>query len=341
MKVLLFDTTQAYLTPGGKTVHAIKLQQEISKLGVSIEFARWWDESLNDFDIIHLLSSSNTTTIKNSSALGKKVLFTMIMDHATSKSKLDHIAHRIFNRFIEILPTNIKQRISWTHLHHIDKFVFMHQYDKECALSYYPKQISKHKTIVIPHAFDPSDLIVKETIQLNVDLPAKYLISCGHVSQRKQSVLLAQYAKQAKVPIVFIGSGNPNDLYFRNFLDEVDNKFVYYLGYVSNEVKNYVESKASGFVLLSTGESGCIAVYEAAAFKLPLLLSNLPWAWGYEKAENIFFCDQNNSKLALQQIIDFYKKSSRLEHPPFKIHTWREIAQMYKACYSDLLSNIK
>lgn len=39
MKVLLFDTTNAFLTPGGKAVHAIKLQQELSKIGVEIEFS--------------------------------------------------------------------------------------------------------------------------------------------------------------------------------------------------------------------------------------------------------------------------------------------------------------
>lgn len=56
MKVLMFDTTNAWLTPGGKTTHALKLQQELSKLGIEIEFARWWDDSQSDCDIIHFLT---------------------------------------------------------------------------------------------------------------------------------------------------------------------------------------------------------------------------------------------------------------------------------------------
>lgn len=337
MKVLLFDTTQAYLTSGGKTVHALKLQQELSKLDISIEFARWWDESLNDFDIIHLLSESNTSIIHSSKALGKKIVFTMIMDFATNEPKKVQSVHIIINRIIELLPYRIKHLFSWIHLHDIDKFVFMHKYDKECALKYYPKQITEHKTTIIPHAFDPTDLIVNEDIDLNINIPQKYLISCGNICSRKQSVLLAQYTKQAKVPIVFIGSGNPNDSYFQEFMNEIDNKYVFYLGYVSKEIKNYVENKSSGFILLSKGESGCIAVYEAAAFKLPLLLSNLPWAWGYENPTDIYYCDQNNSRLAIQQISDFFNKAKKLENSPFKIYSWHEIAQLYKKCYLELL----
>ena len=36
MKVLLYDTTFAFLTPGGKTTHAVKLQKEISRLRKNI-----------------------------------------------------------------------------------------------------------------------------------------------------------------------------------------------------------------------------------------------------------------------------------------------------------------
>ena len=60
MKVLLIDTTNAFLTPGGKTTHALKLQQEISKLGVDIQFARWWDKSQEDADIVHFLGFTPT-----------------------------------------------------------------------------------------------------------------------------------------------------------------------------------------------------------------------------------------------------------------------------------------
>ena len=36
--------------------------------------------------------------------------------------------------------------------------------------------------------------------------PEKYLVSVANISERKQTVKLARYAKKANVPIVFLGS---------------------------------------------------------------------------------------------------------------------------------------
>lgn len=56
MKILIYDTNNAFHTFGGKTTHALKLQQEISKLGIDIQFAQWWNKSQEDADIIHFLT---------------------------------------------------------------------------------------------------------------------------------------------------------------------------------------------------------------------------------------------------------------------------------------------
>ena len=94
---------------------------------------------------------------------------------------------------------------------------------------------------------------------------------------------------------------------------------------------------ASGFVLLSRGESGCISVYEAAITGLPLLLSDLPWAKGYENPVNIQFCSVNDRKLAAASLSEFYNQSVRQEAPSFTVHTWLEIAEKYKTIYTTLI----
>ena len=88
MKVLLFDTTNAFLTPGGKAVHAIKLQQELSKIGVEIEFSRWWDKSQENCDLIHFLTP-NTTIAKYAKLKGKKTFLSMIFDFESSKTAVE------------------------------------------------------------------------------------------------------------------------------------------------------------------------------------------------------------------------------------------------------------
>ncbi|GHT87862.1 hypothetical protein FACS189474_1780 [Bacteroidia bacterium] len=337
MKVLLFDTTNAFLTPGGKTTHALKLQQELSKLGVNIDFARWWDESQSDCDIIHFLAP-DVNTVKLAKEKGKKTVISLIFDFESSKSEKEKLKTQLKNKLIDAIPL-IKNKSYWQSFLYFDEIVFMHEYDRQTALRYFPK-IDKNKTTIIPHAYDPDDMYISNDIQIeNMGFPQKYLVSCANISSRKQSVLLAQYAKMAQIPIVFMGSANKLDSYFAAFQVEIDNQYVFYPGYVSKEWKDCIEKNASGFILLSKGESGCISVYEAAAYKLPIMLSNLPWAWGYDRPTNISFCDFQNKEQAISQIGTFYHSSGKLEYPSFTIYTWAEVAKMYLDIYQKIMSN--
>lgn len=338
MKVLIYDHTTAYLTPGGKTTHAIKLQQEIAKLGIDIQFARWWDQSQSDADIIHFLSA-DTQLAQLAKSKGMKTFFSMIFDFESNKSEKDKRIQIVKNSIIDKLPYTVSNSAYWKALPFMDKIQFMHIYDKETAFRYFPKIFKKKDTVLIPHAYDPSDMNISNHLDIkDMKFPEKYLISCANISNRKQTVKLAQYAKKAQVPIVFMGSRSLTDPYFKAFEKEIDNKYVFYPGYVSKEWKDCIEKNASGYVLLSLGESGCIAVYEAAAYKIPLLLSNLPWAWGYEEPTDIYFCDEKNENKSIEQLREFYIKSGKMDHTPFKIHTWAEVAELYVEQYKESLS---
>ncbi len=333
MKVLLIDTTKAFLTPGGKTTHALKLQQEISKLGVDIEFARWWDSAQSDADIIHFLSG-DTYSARLAKQKGMKTFFSMIFDFETNKSSWEKAIAKIKIKIKYLFLENFY----WKSLKFMDCVQFMHIYDMNCAKQYFPSLFANQKVVVIPHAYDPLDINISDCLNIeNMHFPTKYLVSCANISPRKQTLKLAKLAKKACTPIVFIG-GHSDDDYFASFRKEIDNKYVFYPGYVSKEWKDCIEKNAAGFVLLSLGESGCIAVYEAAAYKIPLLLSNLPWAWGYEKPTDIFFCDQQNEKKATLQLKHFYERACKLDHPPFLIRTWSEVALNYVNCYKELLT---
>ncbi len=337
MKVVLFDTTNAFLTPGGKTTHAVKLQQELTKLGINIEFSRWWDKSQEDCDIIHFLTPAPYVAYLAKSK-GKKTLLSMIFDFESNKPPREQRKAILKNKIIDKLPGSLSNGAYWKAFQYMDIIHFMHEQDRSTALRYFPNYLPKNKTLIIPHAYDPKDMNISDNLNIiDMKFPDKYLISCANISERKQSILLAQYAKKAKVPIVFIGSSNNADSYYQKFKSEIDNKYVFYPGYVSKEWKDCIEKNASGYVLLSKGESGCIAVYEAAGYKIPLLLSNLPWAWGYDTPTDISFCDFQDETKAIEQLRLFYNSASHLNHTPFKVHTWNEVAQMYKNTYNQLL----
>ena len=333
MKVLLFDTTTAFLTPGGKTTHALKLQQEIAKLGVDIEFAHWWDKSQEDADVIHFLGYYPSLVLQ-AKAKGIKTFYSMIFDNQTSQPRWRQQLGICKARLRKLQGVDAEQKC----LPLFDKIQFMHTYDRDTAFRYFPYYLDREKTVLIPHAYDPADMNISGDLDIkDMHFPEKYLISCANINPRKQTVKLARLAKKAKVPVVFMGSRNPLDSYYKEFQKEVDNKYVFDPGYVSKEWKDCIEQHAAGYVLLSLGESGCIAVYEAAAYNMPLLLSNLPWAWGYEKPTDIHFCDQQDEVKALKQLQDFYAISGKMDHTPFTIHTWGDVAKMYVAQYKELI----
>lgn len=335
MKVILFDTTCAFFTPGGKTTQFVKLQQEISKLGVDIQFARFWDESQSDADIFHMFSL-DTRMAQLAQARGMKTFFSMIFDYESNKTEKQQKISILKKRVAEFIPRLPKP---WHALNYMDTIQFMHVYDKQTALRYYPKNIDPNKVIIIPEAYDPSDMNISDGLDIKEkNFPQKYLVSVANISSRKQSVLLARYAKKAEVPVVFMGKNTDTEEYFQSFLKEVDNKYVFYPGYVSLKWKDCIITHSSGFALLSLGESGCCAVYEAAAYKIPLLLSNLPWAWGYDTPTDIHFCDLKNEEKAIKQLSDFYAKAGKLDHTPFKIYTWAEVAKQYVEQYEKMLS---
>lgn len=337
MKVLLLDTTNAFLTPGGKTTHALKLQQEISKLGVDIQFARWWDKSQEDADIVHFLGYT-PTMVRQVKAKGMKTLFSMIFDFESNKSESDQRKRMVKNWIMDHLPSALSVNSYWRSLPCMDRIQFMHSYDRDTALRYFPHYIDADKTVVIPHAYDPEDMYISGSLDIaEMHFPEKYLVSVANISERKQTVKLARYAKKANVPIVFLGSKNDNDPYFKQFQSEIDNEYVFYPGYVTKEWKDCILQHASGYVLLSLGESGCIAVYEAAAYKMPLLLSNLPWAWGYDSPKDIYFCDQQEEGKAIGQLCSFYQNADRLDDFPFRIQTWKEVATQYVRLYKSLI----
>lgn len=338
MKVLLYDSTNAFFTPGGKTTHALKLQKEISKLGVQIEFTRWWDQSQKDGDLIHFLQP-DPVLARLARQRGMKTFCSLIFDYETNKSRQQQLFARgkIFLREL----SSPKDSLYWTGLRYMDTVHFMHENDRKTALDYFPRYLNKERTVIIPHAYDPEDMnISSEKDAPQIELPNKFLISIANISPRKQPLLLAKYAKEAQVPIVFLGGHLDTDPYYIEFLKVVDNRYVFYPGYISKESKDYLLKKASGYVLLSLGESGCIAVYEAAAYNIPILLSNLPWAWGYEEPNNIFFCNYHNKNIAVDQLRSFYNNSGKLEMPPFVIHTWADVAQRYVEQYGKLIKNL-
>jgi len=335
ISVLITDTTPAYLAFGGKAVLAAMLKEFISKQGMRVEFDKWWDPTQNP-DIVQFFSITERDTVQRAKARGIKVVLMLLMDHVTSRSRL-HLAYLKARNsmFRMICPAIAKKIFYWNEINDFDAIVFLHQGD--CMAAQFLYGARKELCHVIPHGCDALRL-EPALCKPELDLPEKYLVSVGTICQRKNSVYLAEMASKAKVPVVFLGGkASSEDPYFNRFQQFVDNKYVFYSGFVSNEQKDVILRNASGFVLMSLGESGCIAAYEAASYGLPLLLSDLNWAKYYDSPVDIHYCPPDDVDRAARKLVEFFEKSDRRLFPTFGLLTWNEVGEKYAKLYESLL----
>lgn len=333
MKVLLSDSTPAYLAPGGKQVHAEKLFTSLNKIGVETEFDRWWDPS-QKCDILHLFGISNLAQIRLAKRAGVKIVLTQVVDNATNSSYIHKAKLEVKNKVLKkIFPTFLTKDIPWLILNELDAIVYINDFDRQIAKRIY--SIDKPLTYTIPHGFDGAEAdLLKKTDSLE---KKTYLISVGSIIPRKNSLLLAECALNARIPIIFVGSPmKGDDEYFKKYLNCIDNNYVKYYGFVSQVDKYELLANASGFVLLSDAESGCIAVHEAASMGLPLLLSDKPWSHAYSNPRNVFYSVINKPSCIEKNLVDFFDTSKRSEEKSFNVLTWEEVALAYKKVY-DLL----
>jgi glycosyltransferase involved in cell wall biosynthesis len=169
----------------------------------------------------------------------------------------------------------------------------------------------------------------------------EYLVCLATIHPRKNSVLLAQAAHLAGVPLVFLGKAYAeDDPYFLEFKQCVDGKLVRHAGFHVGEEKNRWLRGARGFVLLSQYESGSVAVYEAAAAGLPLLLSDLPWANKvYRQARNTSFVALSSAGKIAPALRAFHAQAHRQPGTTFPVLTWRQVAERYLEVYHKMLGS--
>lgn len=333
MKVIFSNTVPFFLAHGGTQTLLESLMRELQCLGVDVEPERWWDEKQTG-DILHYMNRPNIENVRLAKQKKFKVLMTENLDLTASRSASKLFTQKILVRLAQaIFPQGILFRLSWPVYHELDAMVYVVPHEWEVAK--YLFNATPTKGHIIPHGM-PADVLRQLAESQTED---DYLISVATIHPRKNSVLLAQAAHDAQVPIVFLGKPySTADPYFRQFQQLVDGKLVRYPGFVSDEEKARYLRGARGFALLSQVESGCIAVYEASAAGLPLFLSDLPWASKvYKTARGTKLVKPAKVSSVAPSLRDFYKGAHRQQGTTFPLLTWRQVAEQYLRLYEQLL----
>ncbi len=332
MKVIFSYGVPFYLSHGGCQTLIEELARALKELGVDVEWERWWDDTQHG-DILHVFCRPLIINVRLAQAKGMKVIMTDMLDQTASRSPLRKFIQRTAIRTAKtIVPGTMLTKLSWEAYQELDGIVFVMSHEKETA-EYLFDARPRHVTI-INHA--TSQRTIEEMAKPAAE--GDYLISTATIAPRKNTVMLARAAKEAGVPMVFLGKPySDTDPYFLEFKSLMDGKLLRYPGFVSEQEKFHHTRGARGFVLLSQFETGCIAIQEAAAAGLPLLLSDLTWAHSYPASDHVKHVKLGSHGRIVEALRKFHGESHRLPHQTYPVLSWEGVAKKYLEFYRKAL----
>ena len=333
MKIIFTTSLPFHLAHGGTQTVAEALIRELPQAGVEVELERWWDDSQSGDLIHHIGRPPSATHIRLAHEKGFKVIMTEFLDKPASRSKRQLFLQRQVVRLVRRFFSGFTGRLAWDVYRELDAMIFAVTLEGRVAHYLFDANVSR--THIIPHGLDERALeALRESDEIE-----DYIVSVATITERKGSVALAEAALAAQVPVMFVGKPYGNDHpYFKKFMSLVDNRYVRYAGFVSEEEKYRLVRRARGFALLSSYESGCVAVYEAAGAGLPLVLPQLPWATDvYHEARDVRFVDHRSCEAVASALNAVRGAPQRTPGTTFPLLSWKQVAEKYIRVYEQVL----
>jgi glycosyltransferase involved in cell wall biosynthesis len=332
MKVILNTHTPFGLAHGGAQVNIERSRFELTQLGVDADVLRWWDAGQKG-DVLHHFGYLPLALIRLAKKNGLKVVITLLLTETCNRTNRELFFRKLLIRgaLAAPLPAGVKEALPWRAYREVDRMIVGLEVERRILKDCYG--IPGDRISVIPSGLSDAFLNAKPGPRIE-----EHLICQGRIGPTKRAIELAQLARTAQVPVLFVGK--PFDFdgdYWRQFSRLIDNRYVLHDPNVASEAA-LVErlGRSRGYVLLSRFENWCLAAHEAAACGLPLLLPDQPWARErFGRQASYFPRGSDGDAGALRK---FFQESPDLAAPKVRNHSWAEVAAMMRDVYQELLN---
>lgn len=322
------------LAPGGTQVQVEQTKAGLEALGVEVEYLRWWDRSQRG-DLIHFFGTPSNSFLDIARDAGVPVVMTNLFTETCNRSDLRlKVQGALIQAGLKIpLARQVKKQLNWAAYRRADHNIVGLACEQYVLQTVY--RVPAGRISVVP-------LGLAETfLQAGAGRRNEnHLICTGTITERKYFVELAEMARAAQVPVLFVGKPNhPADPYWRRFQSLIDGRIVKHQPFVESPAEMAARLQAArGFVLMSRFENWCLSAHEAAACGLPLLVTDQKWSRERFGTGASYFAGPGSSPENIRRLKHFYETAPGRKAPAIRLHSWREVAEQLQAVYAWVLA---
>jgi glycosyltransferase involved in cell wall biosynthesis len=324
--------TPFFLAHGGAQIQIEQTKSGLEKIGVAVEYLRWWDENQTG-DILHQIGAMDAPLLALAHQKGWKLAMTLLLTETCNRSNWGLFMRRVPIRaaLAAPIPRSIKSRLYWQVYRQCDRMIVGLEAERMVLEKVYG--IKPERVSVVPLGLTDAYLRAGPRTRTG-----DHLICTGTIRPSKNSLELARLAQAARTPILFVGKPfDFNSAYWRDFERLIDGKTVKHQTHVGNEPELIkLLQAARGFVLMSRYENWSLAAHEAAACGLPVLLPDQRWA-RERFGQHASYWPKKGRDEAVAALRKFYDACPGLPAPGIKQYSWVDAAEMLRDIYAQML----
>lgn len=337
MKILFDRHIPASLAPGGAQIQVDRTLSGLVASGVGVEHVRWWDEK-QPGDLVHFFGTCNNDYLSVARAARKPVIVTTLFTETCNRTPARLTRQGWLVRGLLALPFGggLKQQLAWQTFHHCAHNIVGLEAERTVLKRVY--RVPDEKISVV--SLGLSDTFLNAGAGSRAE---NHLITTGTITQRKNSVALAELAHAAQVPILFVGKPyHTADAYWLQFKKLIDDRWVKFQPHVETETEMATLLQAArGFVFMSAFENWCLSAHEAAACGLPLLVQDQNWSRERLGAQANYFPGFGVNAANIAALKKFFDAAPQLAAPKLKLSSWRDVAGELKQVYEKVLATAR
>lgn len=332
MKILFDHGQPFFLAHGGFQTQIEQTKRALERLGVEVEWVRWWDDTQRG-DVLHYFGVASAGYLQQARTKGLPTVMTALFTATCNRpDRALRLQGRIVRTILRLpIGEGLKRQLEWRSFTGCDRMVVGLEAERRVLDLVY--HVARERVALVPLGLSDAFLRAAPSPRTG-----DHLICAGTITERKNSLELAELAHRAQTPILFVGKPySEADAYWRAFAGKIDGHWVRHHPHVAGEEEMIaLLQQARGAVVMSWYENWCLAAHEAAACGLPVLLPDQKWSRErFGAAAHYFAGDVPRDTEILRT---FHDAGPRLPPPGVRLYAWDEVAAQLRAVYGDLLA---